>query len=202
VNFGYDFNNITVFTTSAPFCSLPSKWFCLFVCCLYLHEQFFSYLAAVTINGCGAPRHLTPVMIQIRIDHPHLHVCCMRKLNGAVLWMRPTKNEVPYRSRFGTIKIPPCSKALRYEHRLNFAALRQQLGRLHINENSWAGRKTVNNESILALTAFSNEGSFTCHASWDADLGLYSLLRRTATHVPQSDSNPRRKDHQIFAPPL
>jgi hypothetical protein len=27
------------------------------------------------------------------------------------------------------------------------------------------------------------------------DHGLYGLIRRTNTHVPQWDSNPRRKDH-------
>jgi hypothetical protein len=32
------------------------------------------------------------------------------------------------------------------------------------------------------------------------DLGLYGLIRKTGTHVPQWDSNPRRKDHQILAP--
>jgi hypothetical protein len=32
------------------------------------------------------------------------------------------------------------------------------------------------------------------------DLGLYSLIRKTGTHVPQWDSNPRCKDHQIIAP--
>jgi hypothetical protein len=34
------------------------------------------------------------------------------------------------------------------------------------------------------------------------DLGLYGLIRMTGTHVPQWDSNPQRKDHQIFTPPL
>jgi hypothetical protein len=32
------------------------------------------------------------------------------------------------------------------------------------------------------------------------DLDLYRLIGKTGTHVPQWDSNPRRKDHQIFAP--
>jgi hypothetical protein len=32
------------------------------------------------------------------------------------------------------------------------------------------------------------------------DLGLYGLIRKTGTYVPQWDSNPRRKDHQIIAP--
>jgi hypothetical protein len=32
------------------------------------------------------------------------------------------------------------------------------------------------------------------------NLGLYGLIRKTGTYVPQWDSNPRRKDHQIIAP--
>jgi hypothetical protein len=32
------------------------------------------------------------------------------------------------------------------------------------------------------------------------DLGLYGLIRKTGTHVPQWDSNPRHKDYQIIAP--
>jgi hypothetical protein len=32
------------------------------------------------------------------------------------------------------------------------------------------------------------------------DLGLYGLVRKTGTYVPQWDSNPRRKDHQIISP--
>jgi hypothetical protein len=30
--------------------------------------------------------------------------------------------------------------------------------------------------------------------------GLYGLIRKTGTHVPQWDSNPRHKDYQISAP--
>jgi hypothetical protein len=32
------------------------------------------------------------------------------------------------------------------------------------------------------------------------DLGLYSLIRKTGTSIPQWESNPRCKDHQIFVP--
>ena len=32
------------------------------------------------------------------------------------------------------------------------------------------------------------------------DLSLYGPIRKTGTHVPQWDSNPRLKDHQIFEP--
>jgi hypothetical protein len=40
-----------------------------------------------------------------------------------VFRMRPYKRKVPCRSRCGTIKIPPFSKALSAEHRPKFAAL-------------------------------------------------------------------------------
>jgi hypothetical protein len=30
------------------------------------------------------------------------------------------------------------------------------------------------------------------------DCGFYGLIRKTGTHVPQWDSNPRRKDHQML----
>jgi hypothetical protein len=44
------------------------------------------------------------------------------------------KTEAPCHWRCGTIKIPPCSKALSAEHRPNFAALHQQWWRLHISK--------------------------------------------------------------------
>jgi hypothetical protein len=59
-----------------------------------------------------------PVRIRVTIDPPHPQVC--RK--GAVLRMRPKKNEVPCHSLCGTIKIPPCSKALSAEHRPKFCS--------------------------------------------------------------------------------
>jgi hypothetical protein len=31
------------------------------------------------------------------------------------------------------------------------------------------------------------------------DLGLYRLIQKTGTHIPKWDSNPRHKDHKIFA---
>jgi hypothetical protein len=63
-----------------------------------------------------------PVRIQVRIDLPHPLVCRKRRLNGAVLQMRPEKTEVPCHSRCGTIKIPPCSKALSAEQRPKFCS--------------------------------------------------------------------------------
>jgi hypothetical protein len=46
----------------------------------------------------------------------------------------------------------------------------------------------------------SREGSLLCHPTATRDLGLYGLIRKTGTHNPQWDSNPRRKDNQIIAP--
>jgi hypothetical protein len=62
------------------------------------------------------------VRIRVRIDPPHPLVCRKRRLNGAVLRMRPEKTEVPCHSRCGTIKIPPCSKALSAEHTPKFCS--------------------------------------------------------------------------------
>jgi hypothetical protein len=67
-----------------------------------------------------------PVRIRVRIDLPHPLVCHKRRLNGAVLRIRPEKTEVPCHSRCGTIKIPHCSKALSAEYRPKFAALHLQ----------------------------------------------------------------------------
>ena len=38
----------------------------------------------------------------------------------------------------------------------------------------------------------------TSTATWG--LGLYGLIQKTGTHVPQWGSNPQLKDHQIFEP--
>jgi hypothetical protein len=35
------------------------------------------------------------VRIRVRIDPPHPHACRKRRLNGAVLWMRPEKPRPP-----------------------------------------------------------------------------------------------------------
>jgi hypothetical protein len=45
----------------------------------------------------------------------------------------------------------------------------------------------------FTLMAFSREGSLSCHTY--CDLGLYGLIRKTGTHVPQWDSNQGCKDH-------
>jgi hypothetical protein len=61
------------------------------------------------------------------------------------------------------------------------------------------GDRTANSDLCFALIAFCSEGSFSCQhqstANWD--LGLYGLIRKTCTHVPQWDSNRERKDHHV-----
>jgi hypothetical protein len=64
----------------------------------------------------------SPVRIRDRIDPPHPLVCRKRRLNGAVLRIRAEKTKAPYHSRYGTIKIPPCSKTLSAEHRPKFCS--------------------------------------------------------------------------------
>ena len=65
-------------------------------------------------------------------------------------------------------------------------------------------RAAVNLDLCLALMAFGIEGLFTFHTCCDME-PLFKrphLNRRTGVHVPQRESNRRRKDHQIFTQPL
>jgi hypothetical protein len=77
-------------------------------------------------NGCHFPHFVRtklssiqchPVRIRVRIDPPHPH---------ATDWGGPSdetgKTEVSCHSRSGTIKIPPCSKALSAEHMPKFCS--------------------------------------------------------------------------------
>jgi hypothetical protein len=74
---------------------------------------FFKWSLAVTFPRC------IPVKIWVRMDPPHPLVC--RTNVRATNWGGPSdeteKNENPCHSRCGTIKIPPCSKALSAERR-------------------------------------------------------------------------------------
>jgi hypothetical protein len=83
--------------------------------------------------------------IRVRIDPPHPLLCRKRRLNGAVLRMRPGKPEAPCHSRCGPIKIPPCSKALSAEHRPKAFTGN---GDVSTSEKFLSGTyKTVNNQS-------------------------------------------------------
>jgi hypothetical protein len=99
---------------------------CLFAC-FESQEQFFSYLATVTITGYTAANFdlclaLTafssaPVRIRVRIDPPHPLVYRKRRLMGRTFgWDR--KNRGPVSQQV----IPPCSKALSAEHRPKFCS--------------------------------------------------------------------------------
>jgi hypothetical protein len=86
---------------------------------------------------------MLPVMIGVKIDPPHPHACRKRRLNET------GKTEVPCYSRCGTIKIPPCLKALSVEHRPQFCSPSPAIGDVSISvKNSLTGRKTLNNQSI------------------------------------------------------
>jgi hypothetical protein len=64
---------------------------------------------------------LQSMRIRARIGPQHPLVCRKRRLNGAVLRMRPKKLRPLYHSRCGTIKIPSCLKVLGpYMYLLNF----------------------------------------------------------------------------------
>jgi hypothetical protein len=110
----------------------------------------FSFLDTIVDSWIRGSRSVHifpyPVRIRVRIGPPHPLVCRKRRLNGAILRVWPDKTEVPCHCKSDTMRIPPCSKALSIG--LNFAALHWQWWRLHIVKNSWAGRKTVNNQSI------------------------------------------------------
>jgi hypothetical protein len=61
------------------------------------------------------------------------------------------------------------------------------------------GDKAADLGQCSAFRAFEQGGVFIVPTA-TRGFGLYGLIRKTGTHVSQWDSNPRRKDHQIFAP--
>jgi hypothetical protein len=65
---------------------------------------------------------IDPVRIRVRIDPPHPLVCRKKRLNRGGLSDETEKTEAPSHSRCGTIKIPPCSKALSAEHKPKFCS--------------------------------------------------------------------------------
>jgi hypothetical protein len=92
-------------------------WRRFIYCVLYILYilLYILYIYIYIYTSCFTSCQLNPVRIRVRIDPPHPLMCRKRRLNGAVLRMRPEKP----RPR-GTIKIPPCSKALSAEHRPKF----------------------------------------------------------------------------------
>jgi hypothetical protein len=69
-----------------------------------------------------ALNRMEPVSFRVIIDPPHPLVCRKRRLNGAVLWMRPGKTETPCHICCDTTKIPPCLKVQNSEHRHKFCS--------------------------------------------------------------------------------
>jgi hypothetical protein len=62
------------------------------------------------------------------------------------------------------------------------------------------GDWAANLDLCLALMAFSTEVAFPCHIYCDRDLGFCGFIQEPASK--SNNSNPLRRDHQIFAPPL
>jgi hypothetical protein len=87
---------------------------------------------------------LSHVRIRVGIDPPHPFVCRKRRLNGRpVLRMRPEKPR-PRVSRCGTIKIPPCSKALSAEHSPKFCSPSPPMVTSPYTNMNWTVKKNVN----------------------------------------------------------
>jgi hypothetical protein len=79
-------------------------------------------LGLSSFSSCPGPLGIPPVRIRVRIGPQHPLVCRKRRLNRAVLRMRPEKPRSRVTARCGTIKIPPCSKALSAEHKPKFCS--------------------------------------------------------------------------------
>jgi hypothetical protein len=62
--------------------------------------------------------YIKPVRIRVRVGSPHPLVCRKRRLPSD----ETGKTEVPCHRKCGTIKIPPCSKALSAERRLKLCS--------------------------------------------------------------------------------
>jgi hypothetical protein len=93
----------------------------IFMICLFISSVLKSRfirikgVRVISSNSMLSSNGKGPVRIRARIDSPHPFVCRKRPLNGVVLQMW-RKTYAPCHSRCGTIKIPPCSKALSAEH--------------------------------------------------------------------------------------
>jgi hypothetical protein len=82
----------------------------------------------------------------------HIPLCVIRGKE----WGGPTdetgKTEAPCRSGCNTIKIPPCSKVLSAEHRPKFCTTSPVMVTSPYKwKISWAGRKTINNQSTTHI---------------------------------------------------
>jgi hypothetical protein len=88
-------------------------------------------------------------IIRVRIDPPHPFVCHTRRLNGAVLQMRPEKPRPRVTAGVAQKKTPPCSKALSAEHRSKFCSLSPVTVTYPYKWKIRVGRKTLNNQSII-----------------------------------------------------
>jgi hypothetical protein len=62
--------------------------------------------------------------------------------------------------------------------------------------------RAENIDLCLACMAFNGDKFLRATSAATQDFRLYDLIQRSGAHVPQRDSNPRQKDHQIFTPSL
>jgi hypothetical protein len=91
--------------------TLIQKCFHIFFTFLIRHFPIFYPEFYIKAAHCSEPP-------RVRVGIPHPFMCLQRRLNEAELQMRLKKKpEAPCHSSCGTVKIPPCSKALSDEHR-------------------------------------------------------------------------------------
>jgi hypothetical protein len=87
----------TVTLCTGVFDSFYTLWHCVpvslthFPHCDMVYQCFWLIFHVLTLWLIFHTLTLWPVRIRVRIDSPHPFVCCKRRLNGAVLWMRPEK---------------------------------------------------------------------------------------------------------------
>jgi hypothetical protein len=76
----------------------------------------------------------SPMRTWVRIHLPHPLVCCKRRLNGAVLQMRPEKTRSRVTANVARKRTLPAQRPWAPSIGLNFAALHWQWWRLHISK--------------------------------------------------------------------
>jgi hypothetical protein len=81
-----------------------------------------TYMVTILMHQMHISTIYVPSVIRVRTDSPNPLLCRKRQLIGGGLSGETGKTEASCHSRCGTIKIPPCSKALSAEHRPKFCS--------------------------------------------------------------------------------
>jgi hypothetical protein len=150
----------------------------MYTCQLYFPlfiDDIFSCITVFILCSYG----YYPVRIRVRIDLPRPVVCRMRWLNGLVFRMRPEKPRPCVTAGVcGTIKIPPCSKALSAEHRPKFCSPSMAMA---TSSYMWKIlQRTVKLSSIIWILTCIYEGQGqTCHCG---GIRVCSQLRETTLY--------------------